>query len=256
VVKFDKDGNFVLEFGRFGQGPGEFGYPVSLDIGKNDQIYILDPSNSRVAVFSSMGQRIAEFRIRGSGSGLLGRLAVDNRDRIYISFPYDGKLIDVYSREGKLIDSIGEFVNPGNDNSKVSYINMTIVDFDLQNNMYVLFLSHPIVRKYNPKYQLIYEKDISHLPDVQESLKVIKQKRKKARGAGVFGIFSDICVLPDGDYLIQSGRLYHFNTNGYPIRIIDSSGLKIARGNDASFLYIGMDQHKGWVVGKSYLPKL
>ncbi|MBI4349989.1 MAG: hypothetical protein HY550_00990 [Elusimicrobia bacterium] len=76
VQKFDYDGKFLFEFGRAGSGPGEFGGPVQAvegpggdATGIRNQLYVADPGNYRVQIFSSDGGYLNSFGSRGSGPG-------------------------------------------------------------------------------------------------------------------------------------------------------------------------------------------
>ena len=54
VVKFSKDGTYLLEWGTSGMGPGEFGTPPSIHsiaIDAQQRIYVADRSNHRILVF-------------------------------------------------------------------------------------------------------------------------------------------------------------------------------------------------------------
>jgi len=54
VRKFDRNGKYVLTFGRRGQGPGEFGNMYALQIDNNDRICVLD--RQKIHVFSEGGE--------------------------------------------------------------------------------------------------------------------------------------------------------------------------------------------------------
>ncbi len=42
IQKFDSNGNFLLAFGKMGNGPGEFIQPESIAIDKNDNVFVVD----------------------------------------------------------------------------------------------------------------------------------------------------------------------------------------------------------------------
>ena len=52
IQKLDPDGNFILSFGRAGQGPGEFSMPGVLQIVNNKFVYISDVNTRKVNIFS------------------------------------------------------------------------------------------------------------------------------------------------------------------------------------------------------------
>jgi DNA-binding beta-propeller fold protein YncE len=67
VQVFDGEGNFLYDFGRFGQGDGEFTRPQSLLI-DGDMVYVSDTCNHRIAVFRTDGTFVRN--IGGTGSEL------------------------------------------------------------------------------------------------------------------------------------------------------------------------------------------
>jgi len=66
IFKFDSEGNFILDFGGEGQGPGEFlAHPgkfiFTLSYGNDGNIYATDHGNSRLSIFSKNGEFIKSF---------------------------------------------------------------------------------------------------------------------------------------------------------------------------------------------------
>jgi hypothetical protein len=53
---FSLSGQFLLNVGKSGFGPGEFALPSGLAIGPENQIYIADAFNHRVQVLKYVGQ--------------------------------------------------------------------------------------------------------------------------------------------------------------------------------------------------------
>lgn len=62
VVKFDKDGKFLMAWGRQGTGPGEFsGIVHSIAIDANRRLYVGDRGSKRVQVFDENGKFLDEW---------------------------------------------------------------------------------------------------------------------------------------------------------------------------------------------------
>lgn len=59
VAKYDKDGKFLLQWGRPGKGPGEFNlvHSIAIDV-DNQRVYVSDRSNSRIQIFDLNGKYV------------------------------------------------------------------------------------------------------------------------------------------------------------------------------------------------------
>ena len=65
----DRDGNFLYQFGKKGEGDGEFNDPRCLSVNKAGHLMVCDKYNHRVQVFELSGRFIAKFGTKGSGMG-------------------------------------------------------------------------------------------------------------------------------------------------------------------------------------------
>ncbi|MGH9678721.1 MAG: peptidyl-alpha-hydroxyglycine alpha-amidating lyase family protein [Candidatus Acidiferrales bacterium] len=82
VVKFSKDGRFLMTWGHHGSGPGEFDQPHDISIGGSEgHVFVADRSNSRVQVFDQDGRFIAAWRQFGRPSAVY----VSKDDTLYVS---------------------------------------------------------------------------------------------------------------------------------------------------------------------------
>jgi len=61
VVKFSRDGKFLLEWGTRGNGPGEFQLPHNLVVDAQDRVYVTDRDNQRVQVFDANGKFLKQW---------------------------------------------------------------------------------------------------------------------------------------------------------------------------------------------------
>ena len=77
VVKFARDGGFLLEWGTRGTGPGEFGLPHNLVVDVEGRVYVTDRDNQRIQVFDSNGSFIDQWPNVGGVSTLY--LTADQR---------------------------------------------------------------------------------------------------------------------------------------------------------------------------------
>jgi sugar lactone lactonase YvrE len=70
VLKFDKTGKFIKEWGKLGTGPGEFDQPHALAFDSRGRLFVGDRNNNRVQVFDQDGKFIQEFRQFSRPSGI------------------------------------------------------------------------------------------------------------------------------------------------------------------------------------------
>jgi len=81
VVRFDRDGNYVLEWGETGWGPGEFRGIHAIAIGPDGRVFVGDRGNNRIQIFDQEGNFQAIWTQFGKPSGI----AFDQHGRIYVA---------------------------------------------------------------------------------------------------------------------------------------------------------------------------
>jgi DNA-binding beta-propeller fold protein YncE len=116
-----KEGNVLFQFGKNGQGHGEFHYPTNISVGKDGLLYIADSLNFRIQIFDREGNFLSAFGKHGDSSGNFSKpkgIAVDSEGHIYVAdadfdniqiFDRDGKLLLVFGKTGR---GKGEMVLP------------------------------------------------------------------------------------------------------------------------------------------------
>jgi tripartite motif-containing protein 71 len=106
---------FLLEWGRRGNGNGEFSACVGIAIGSNDEVYTAEFHNQRVQKFTSDGRFLGGFPVQPHAGGL----AVDEQGNVYVAH-WNSNKVAVYAPSGKLLrqwgqkgTADGEFQLPG-----------------------------------------------------------------------------------------------------------------------------------------------
>ncbi len=89
VIKFDKNGKFLMSWGKKGMGPGEFDMPHALAMDVEGRLYVADRQNNRIQIFDQNGKFIAQWFQFGRPSGIY----VDKNDMLYSA--------DSESRDGR-----------------------------------------------------------------------------------------------------------------------------------------------------------
>jgi hypothetical protein len=88
IVKFDRTGKYIKEWGHKGSAPGDFDEPHDIFIGGTQQrVYVADRINSRIQVFDQDGNFIVEWKQFGTPSSVF----VDNNDTIYVGAAFRDK---------------------------------------------------------------------------------------------------------------------------------------------------------------------
>ena len=70
VVKFSRDGKYILEWGTRGKGPGQFGLPHNVVVDEKGKVYVTDRDNQRIEVFDANGKFLNQWTNTGGVSGL------------------------------------------------------------------------------------------------------------------------------------------------------------------------------------------
>ena len=105
VVEFAPDGQSFTTFGKEGQGPGEFIYPVAVAKDAQDNLYVAEyGSNDRVQKFTADGKFLLAFGGFGTKPGEFQRPSglVWRDKKIYAADAFNNR-IQVFSDDGKFL---------------------------------------------------------------------------------------------------------------------------------------------------------
>jgi DNA-binding beta-propeller fold protein YncE len=79
MVKFDRNGNFLLEWGSTGANHGDFSDPHALAMDSEGRLYVGDRNNNRIQIFDQEGNHLASWTQFARASGLF----IDSNDVLY-----------------------------------------------------------------------------------------------------------------------------------------------------------------------------
>ena len=103
---------FLGEFGRSGDGDGEFIWPAGIALDAQDRVYVTDEWLNRVCVFDRAGNLLRQWGQPGSGPGEMDGpcgIVIDPADNLYIVDSRNHR-IQSFTAEGQFI---GQFGSPG-----------------------------------------------------------------------------------------------------------------------------------------------
>jgi len=70
ILKYDKDGNFIKEWGKIGTAPGEFRTPHAMAFDSQGRLFVADRGNHRIQIFDQAGNYIDSYYQFSRVSGL------------------------------------------------------------------------------------------------------------------------------------------------------------------------------------------
>jgi hypothetical protein len=157
VAKYTNDGQFVMQFGSVGTGPGQFDLVHGIAVDRNRRIYVSDRMNHRVQVFTEAGEYIEEWPNIWDPVAIM----IDENDAVWVldatlnrilKYNLQGELEDYFGAYGKA-SSLGR---PGYMCSEESAAcgGMALphqMDIDSQGNIYIAEFSGPWIDKLVPK---------------------------------------------------------------------------------------------------------
>ena len=106
VEKFSPEGKFIKEWGKAGDGPGEFlqhGYVARIDVDNQGFVYVREFDGGRIQKFTEDGQYVATFSRRGNSPGELdegyGLSVIDNK--LFCPDTFESR-VQIFNLDGKL----------------------------------------------------------------------------------------------------------------------------------------------------------
>lgn len=186
IQKFDPEGKYLESFGRQGQGPGEFQFPLSLAIDTEGRMYIPDAGNQHLVILNADGSlyknikldrdAIGPMKVLSSGKFLRGTgdffiLSGDSSQNQELP-----KLFKVLDSDGNEEIEFGE--RKDFDDSIMNMMgNRCQFTADVWGNIYASFVHQNRIEKYSPdgKPQWRAERELNY------SMKPPKKKGKVER---------------------------------------------------------------------------
>ncbi|MCI0464502.1 MAG: peptidyl-alpha-hydroxyglycine alpha-amidating lyase family protein [Gemmataceae bacterium] len=115
VHKFTPDGRLLFSWGGSGVGPGQFHLPHGIALDRDERIYVADRENSRIQIFTSRGEFVAEW----ADVARPMQVFIDPQDHVFVAetgfraglYPWTvppgphpvGARLSVFTREGELL---------------------------------------------------------------------------------------------------------------------------------------------------------
>jgi len=161
IKKFDRNGQYVSEFGRRGQGPGEFEIPQKITIGGEGKLMV-----------STLGSTFHFFDLSGT---FIKRLQLKRYQGIYMKMmksgilvgysmefrgenSKDNKILKTFDLEGNVLHQFGEPFLVDKVQSSW-FANFSVVEIDSEDNIFVNFTHQNRIEKYSSTGELLMRID-------------------------------------------------------------------------------------------------
>ena len=113
VVKFSKDGKYLLTWGKKGSAPGEFDIPHSIAVDSKGTVYVSDRENNRIQIFDPNGKFLRQFTHLGATQNIF----ITPKDEMWIithrnnieNITYDtlaGRIMRIDKATGRILGSM------------------------------------------------------------------------------------------------------------------------------------------------------
>ena len=201
ITRCTVDHQFLGQFGGYGAGPGQFIWPVSLDLDQDENVYVSDAHLQRISIFDKQGSFLSQWGQPGSGDGELNNpwgLAFDQDDNLYVvdslnsrvqKFTKDGKFLAKWGRPGS---GDGEFNMPWG------------ICVDQRGDVYVADWKNSRVQKFSPDGEFL------------------AQFRESDSGTGGLDRPSGVAVDVEGDVYVTDWGRHQLNIYASDGRFITS----------------------------------
>ena len=157
VVKYGPNGEYIMEWGSAGTGPGQFDLVHGLAIDRDHRVYVADRNNNRIQIFTENGEYIEEWTDIWDPVAIM----IDENDAVWVldatlnrilKYSLEGELLDYFGAYGK-VSSLGR---PGYTCSETNAAcgGMALphqMDVDSEGNLYIAEFSGPWLDKLVPK---------------------------------------------------------------------------------------------------------
>lgn len=170
-------GKLLNTIASLGQGPGELDTALSMRV-RNQMVFVSDHGFGGVKIFKTDGALIKEFR---TGKSIYW-LDVNEKNEIYVKeADFDAApIISLYNMDGKRLRKVVRVpVEDMNDKIEFIYTKDFYFRLDSKENLIVLFYLKRIIRKYNQKGDLLWERKVDN-----ELLQEFSRPKKPRYGPG------------------------------------------------------------------------
>lgn len=102
IVKFSKDGRYIMDWGSKGTAPGQFDTPHALALDSRQRLFVGDRGNKRIQIFDGEGNFLDEWTHLGIPYGI----DISRDDWLYVADGVTNQVMIANARDGQVIEII------------------------------------------------------------------------------------------------------------------------------------------------------
>ena len=145
IIKYDAEGEYLMEWGELGSGPGQFDLIHGLAVDRDRRVYVADRSNNRIQIFTEDGEYLDEWPDVFDPVGVF----IDENDAVWVISAMLNRILK-YNVDGELQYHFGAYggvpsIFPG------GLTRPHQLDVDEEGNLYIASWAGGWVDKYVPR---------------------------------------------------------------------------------------------------------
>jgi DNA-binding beta-propeller fold protein YncE len=205
------DEEFVADFGRPGDGPGQFIWPAGIALDGQENVYVTDEWLNRISIFAQDGTFLRDWGTAGSDAGEFNGpsgITIDRQDVLYIVDSRNHR-VQKFTKDGQLLSMWGSLGSaPGQLNAPWG------ITLDQQGDVYVADHKNHRVQKFTPEGQFLMAFG------------------SYGSGKGQLNRPSDVAVDPEGDVYVcdwANHRVQIFDAEGQVITSLHGDAQELSK---------------------------
>ena len=119
VVKFDRNGNYIKSWGKYGTGTGEFNLPHTVAVDKQARVYVGDRENQRIQIFDADGNFLKQW----TGIGYPYGLVITPDQHVWMTDGGYDRVVEL-DQNGTILGAFGE---PGHQSGQMAWAHFMAV---------------------------------------------------------------------------------------------------------------------------------
>lgn len=152
VLKFDRAGNSITDWGKFGTEPGSFifyedrGTCCGIAVDRQNNVFVVDKGNYRIQKFDDEGNFLMCWGGRGTGDGQFTRaiyVAVDTQGHVFVTDDRN-PVVQKFDNHGQFLLKWGSLGN-----KEGQFNHATAIAADSEGNLYISDYENDCVQKFD-----------------------------------------------------------------------------------------------------------